>query len=33
MLDFFANIQYADILQLIWPENDTDIYVYFFPHT
>ncbi len=29
----FADIQYADILQLIWPifDTDTDMYVYFFP--
>ncbi len=30
---FFANIQYADILQLIWPINNKPIYMYsFFPH-
>ncbi len=28
---FFADIQYADNLQLIWPIIDTDIYVYFLP--
>ncbi len=29
----FADIQYANILQFIWPiiDTDTDIYVYFFP--
>ncbi len=32
---FFADIQYADTLQLFWPiiDTDTDICVYFFPHT
>ncbi len=31
---FFAAIQYADILLLIWPliDTSTDKYVYFFPH-
>ncbi len=28
---FFVIIQYADILQLIWPIINTDIYVYVFP--
>ncbi len=28
-MGFFANIQYADILQLIWPIINTDIFVYF----
>ncbi len=33
IMDFFANIQYANILQLIWQiiNIHTDIYVYFFP--
>ncbi len=31
ILLFFADIQYADILQLIWLIIDTDIYVYLFP--
>ncbi len=37
MLDFFADIPYANILQLIWPWSiiivytDTNIYVYFLP--
>ncbi len=26
----FADIRHADTLQLIWPINDTNIYVYFF---
>ncbi len=30
-LDFSADIRYADILQLLWPIIDTNIYVYFFP--
>ncbi len=32
-IGYFADIRYADILQLIWPtiDTDTDIYVYFFP--
>ncbi len=30
-IGFFADIRYADILHLIWPIIDTDIYVYFFP--
>ncbi len=30
-IGFFAHIRYADILQLIWPIINIDIYVYFFP--
>ncbi len=32
-IGIFANIQYANILQLIWPiiDTDTNVYVYFFP--
>ncbi len=32
-IGFFADIQYADILQLNWQiiDTDTDRYVYFFP--
>ncbi len=33
-IGFFADIQYADILRLIWliSDTDTDIYVYFSSH-
>ncbi len=31
--EFFANIRYANILQLMWLIIDTNMYVYFFPHT
>ncbi len=30
-IEVFADTQYANILQLLWPIIDTDIYVYFFP--
>ncbi len=32
-IGFFADIRYADVLQLIWPiiDTDTNMYVYFFP--
>ncbi len=31
---FYADIRFADSLQLIWPiiDTDTDTYVYFSPH-
>ncbi len=34
-IGFFANFRYANVLQLIWQMTDTDtnMYVYFFPHT
>ncbi len=32
-IGFVADIQYADILQPIWPIINTNKYVYFFPHT